>query len=498
MVIGYTTGVYDLFHIGHLNLLKNARGLCDKLIVGVTVDKLVEYKNKRAVIPFEERIEIVRNIKLVDAAIPQEALDKFAAWEKLKFDVLFVGDDWYQDPSWQAMEEKFKAVGVRIIYFPYTKGISSTIISHALRTLRSDDFDPKTASMKNTAVDSMKNFCMSSYLMFRYVFDQSKSFDGMHRPRLVDLSFARTPVRNADELLSALKSKVEEATADGKAALALSGGMDSAILAKFMPEGSTAYTFRCVVPGKQVTDESERARAIADACGLNHKIVDISWDDQIANADVLMKHKHAPIHSIESQIYHAALRAKADGFTKFILGENADIIYGGMDGLLAKDWTVGEFIERYSYVMPHKVLRRPTLIAAPFDEFDVDGHIDGHKFINKYFRQEALGTYTNACETAGVKFVGPYSETDWIEPIDYQKIRAGQSKYVIREAFAKLYPDVDVPKKIPMPRPMNEWMSDWTGPQRKEFIPHCTDGMKGDQKWMVYCLERFLNLLDQQ
>ena len=350
MVIGYTTGVYDLFHIGHLNLLKNARGLCDKLIVGVTVDKLVEYKNKRSVIPFEERIEIVRNIKWVDAAIPQESLDKFDAWEKLHFDILFVGDDWYNAPSWRAMEEKFKTVGVRVVYFPYTKGISSTIISHALRTLRSDEFDPKTASMKDSPFADARAFCMSSYLMFRYVVDPTKSFGGQLRPRVVDISFPRTPIRTGDELISALKSKVEAATADGKAALALSGGIDSAILAKFMPEGSTAYTFRCVVPGKQVTDESARARAIADACRLKHKIVDITWDDQISAADILMKHKHAPIHSIEAQIYKAALQIKTDGFSKFILGENADIIYGGMDGLLAKDWTVGEFIERYSYV----------------------------------------------------------------------------------------------------------------------------------------------------
>ena len=494
MVIGYTTGVYDLFHIGHLNLLKNARGLCDKLIVGVTVDKLVEYKNKRSVIPFEERIEIVRNIKWVDAAIPQESLDKFDAWEKLHFDILFVGDDWYNAPSWRAMEEKFKTVGVRVVYFPYTKGISSTIISHALRTLRSDEFDPKTASMKDSPFADARAFCMSSYLMFRYVVDPTKSFGGQLRPRVVDISFPRTPIRTGDELISALKSKVEAATADGKAALALSGGIDSAILAKFMPEGSTAYTFRCVVPGKQVTDESARARAIADACRLKHKIVDITWDDQISAADILMKHKHAPIHSIEAQIYKAALQIKTDGFSKFILGENADIIYGGMDGLLAKDWTVAEFIERYSYIMPHKVLRHPVMITAPFDEFDVDGHIDGHNFINKYFRQEALGTYTNACDAAGVQFVGPYSETNWIEPIDYQKIRAGQSKYVVREAFAKLFPNVEPPKKIPMPRPMNEWMSAWAGPTRAEFIPHCTDGMTGDQKWMVYCLERFLNL----
>ena len=138
MVIGYTSGVYDLFHIGHLNLLKNAKGLCDKLIVGVSTDKLVEYKHKHPVIPFEERIEIVRNIKFVDAAIQQEELDKFKMWEKLHFDVLFVGDDWFQTPSWQEMERKFAEVGVRVIYFPYTKGTSSTILNNTLKKLRDE------------------------------------------------------------------------------------------------------------------------------------------------------------------------------------------------------------------------------------------------------------------------------------------------------------------------------------------------------------------------
>ena len=135
-MIGYTSGVYDLFHIGHLNLLKNAKGLCDKLIVGVTVDRLVKYKNKKPVIPFEERIEIVRNIKYVDAAIPQEDLDKFKMWEKLHFDVLFVGDDWYHSPRWDEMEKKFKDVGVRIVYFPYTKRTSSSLINETLTKLR--------------------------------------------------------------------------------------------------------------------------------------------------------------------------------------------------------------------------------------------------------------------------------------------------------------------------------------------------------------------------
>lgn len=139
MQLGYTSGVYDLFHIGHLNLLKNAKGLCDKLIVGVTVDELVKYKNKKAVIPFEERIEIVKNIKYVDAAIPQENLNKFEMWKKLKFDILFVGDDWYQSDSWQDLEEKFKSVNVRVVYFPYTKTTSSTLINKTLLKLREED-----------------------------------------------------------------------------------------------------------------------------------------------------------------------------------------------------------------------------------------------------------------------------------------------------------------------------------------------------------------------
>ena len=136
MVIGYTTGVFDLFHVGHLNMLKNAKAMCDKLIVGVTVDELVSYKHKKAVIPFEERLEIVRSIEYVDVAIPQTSMNKFVAWEKLKFDVMFVGDDWYGTDKWRDYEKQFNEVGVRIIYFPYTKGTSSTLINQTLNSLR--------------------------------------------------------------------------------------------------------------------------------------------------------------------------------------------------------------------------------------------------------------------------------------------------------------------------------------------------------------------------
>jgi glycerol-3-phosphate cytidylyltransferase len=138
MKIGYTTGVFDLFHIGHLNLLRKAKEQCDYLIVGVSTDALVSYKHKQAVIPFEERKQIVAAIKYVDEVVAQENMDKMAAWERLHFNVMFVGDDWKGTPKWNEYERQFKEIGVEIVYFPYTRGTSSTLINETLEKLRQD------------------------------------------------------------------------------------------------------------------------------------------------------------------------------------------------------------------------------------------------------------------------------------------------------------------------------------------------------------------------
>ncbi len=135
-IIGYTAGVFDLFHIGHLNLLRNAKSLCDRLVVGVTTDELVLYKHKRAVIPFNERLEIVRSIRYVDAVIAQADMDKITTCRKLGASLLFVGDDWYQTDKWQRYEKEAAKYGIRIVYFPYTKNTSSTLINETLQKLR--------------------------------------------------------------------------------------------------------------------------------------------------------------------------------------------------------------------------------------------------------------------------------------------------------------------------------------------------------------------------
>ena len=131
--VGYTTGVFDMFHIGHLNILRRAKEQCDYLIVGVSTDELVkEYKNKVPVVPFEERCEIVQAIDCVDEVVAQETRDKFLAWRNIGFDVMFVGDDWKGKPLFIEVEAEFKKVGVDVIYFPYTKDTSSTILREKL------------------------------------------------------------------------------------------------------------------------------------------------------------------------------------------------------------------------------------------------------------------------------------------------------------------------------------------------------------------------------
>ncbi len=343
-----------------------------------------------------------------------------------------------------------------------------------------------------------KAYCASSYLMYRTVVDKEKEFYPGVKINRFKVDFSRTPVSSADDLLSSLEQQMDEYTKDGKAALALSGGIDSAILAKFMKMGGGAYTFQCIVPGIKVTNEVPQAAKYAEICGLKQTVVPIYWEDFEKYTPLLAKHKGAPFHSIEVQIYKAALQAKKDGFERLIFGESADVNYGGMSGLLSKDWTLGEFINRYSYVLPYQVLKDYQMPIEPYIKYMKDGYVDAHEFNRNVFLTEAMGTYTNACQSAGIKLVAPFVKTFMSVPLDYGLIRSGEDKYIVREAFRKLYGDFTIPDKIPMPRPTNEWLKNWPGPTRPEFWPHCTDHMTGDQKWLVWCLEKFFDIFEPE
>ncbi|TCP56502.1 glycerol-3-phosphate cytidylyltransferase [Tamaricihabitans halophyticus] len=128
-VVGYAPGAYDLFHIGHLNILRQARAHCDYLIAGVVTDDVVQRAKTRApVMPFEERIDIVRNIRFVDEAVADTHVDKFETWQELRYDVLFKGDDWRGTERGRLLERRLAEVGARLVYFPYTIQTSSTAL----------------------------------------------------------------------------------------------------------------------------------------------------------------------------------------------------------------------------------------------------------------------------------------------------------------------------------------------------------------------------------
>ena len=138
--VGYTTGVFDMFHIGHLNILKRAKEQCDYLIVGVSTDEVVQsYKNKTPIIPFAERIAIVQELKCVDRAVPQTSMDKMEAWKKYHFDALFHGSDWKGSDMYNKMIEEFSEVGVDVVFLPHAEGVSSTLLSEVLHKLNNEN-----------------------------------------------------------------------------------------------------------------------------------------------------------------------------------------------------------------------------------------------------------------------------------------------------------------------------------------------------------------------
>lgn len=141
--IGYAAGAFDLFHVGHLNLLRQAKLHCDYLIAGVVSDDLLKSTKGRApVIPLVERLEIVRNIGYVDEAIAEVLPNKIDTWRQTPFDVFFKGDDWKGTPKGIALERDFRAVGVEIIYFPYTVHTSSTILRRTLDMINNEYLEP--------------------------------------------------------------------------------------------------------------------------------------------------------------------------------------------------------------------------------------------------------------------------------------------------------------------------------------------------------------------
>lgn len=342
-----------------------------------------------------------------------------------------------------------------------------------------------------------KNYCMSSYLALRYIEDQDKNFKNSIHKNFTPLTDAQRKVCSTandidfaiDEQFKNLKKKYK------KLGIMLSGGMDSAIVASYMT-GSDAYTFR-FLGGKFQKEELKKAEYYAKYYGLKLHYVDIGWNTVISYLKPVMIAKGAPVHSIEPQILQAALQAKQDGVDCILVGESSDLIFGGMDGLLAKDWTFDEFVDRYTFTKPEDVLKDPKSMGYLFERYRLPNNmIDFEKFMDDVFSIESSGSYSNAFAVAGLDYYDPYAHLKMGTKLDLYRVRHGEPKYLIRELMAKKYPGMQVPNKTPMPRPVDEYFKNWCGPRRAEFKEGLDmSKFTGNQKWQLWCLEQYLNLV---
>ena len=301
----------------------------------------------------------------------------------------------------------------------------------------------------------------------------------------------RVPVTTAIDIDRVIKEQFKGVKGK-RLGLLLSGGMDSACLASFM-KGCDAYTFR-FLGGKYQEEELHRAEHFAKINGMTLHYVDIDWDKMESCLDIVMKSKGAPVHSIEPQVYLAAAQAKKDGVDMMVIGDAADYVFAGMDGLLSRDWTYDEFKKRYIYIDPQDVLNSPVDMDYAFEKYRQGKHIDFIEFMHEYTDIESYASYDNAFKAADMPFMDPYEELIMAEPIDLQRIRGGDSKYLIRDFFRMKYQDVPIPEKHPMPRPVDKYFEKWEGPKRPEFRRDIDiNSFSGNQKWLLYCLEKFLN-----
>ena len=341
-----------------------------------------------------------------------------------------------------------------------------------------------------------KDYCMSSFLTFRYIVDDNKSSSNKLPHRIFNYipENEKFICFTAEDINQYLQKQLLDIDPQ-HTGLLLSGGIDSAILASFMPKGMKAYTARCIAPN--AVDETKQAKRYCEINGLIHKIVDVTWDDYDKYMDQLMLYDGCPVFANEPQVYKLVREMKKDGITKIIYGDSADMVFGGYDRLLSRDWTYEEWKNRFSFVKLDKVLHQWTNMDLVYERYKKpNGNIDYLYFMDIVFNASSSGAYINAFDYGKMDYLDPYARLKMGDKLDLSRVRNGESKYLLRELFKMKYPDLDIPEKIAMARAVDYWLKEWKGPERYEFKPECTREMSGEQKFLVYSLERFLNIAD--
>ena len=346
-----------------------------------------------------------------------------------------------------------------------------------------------------------KNHCLSSYISFRYIWKDGKDFyKGLAHKNFEPVKDEeKRPVKDAGEIFSYIQEQFDLLYSKyNNIGILLSGGMDSANLARFLRPGSHAYTFTSDTG--VFNDDVERASYYCSKFGLQHHLINISFDDYKRYTPIVMAAKGAPVHSIEPQIFKAAVMSQNDGVEILIVGESADLIFGGMDQLISREWNFDDFAKRYTFLEPSKVLEIPVDMSELYERYRLpEEKIDYMRFMDEVFSIESSGSYMNAFAAAKMPYYDPYARMVMSDPLDMGRVRNGEPKYLVRELFAMIYPELPIPFKIPMPRPVDAIFKEWDGPARKEFrkdIPMET--LTGNQKWQLWCAELFLNIFEPE
>lgn len=335
----------------------------------------------------------------------------------------------------------------------------------------------------------------SSYLAFRYLARREWSWrPGLQPSWPEEDDRGQVAVSTPGAIRAALSHLLAREAASPSTALLLSGGIDSAILAALLPPGTRAYTVRFHAPG--ALDESVGAAQFATRCGLSHRVVTVTWEDHLAHIDALMRHKRSPLHPAEVGLHLAARAAAEEGATRLVIGTGADSTFGGLDQLLSRDWTFEEFVQRYTFLDPALVLDVPVSMREIFEEYRRGACIDVQGFLKEVHGRGISQAFANAASAAGCSLVEPYEALHLDAPLDLERIRRGESKYLLRALFAELYPELALPPKVAFARPMDEWLASWRpygGSLLRADLP--ISQLTGEQRWLLFCLERFERLV---
>jgi len=351
-----------------------------------------------------------------------------------------------------------------------------------------------------------KSLCANHFLTFQYVADPNLSWKKDIVPYYPD-EFEHCPrthlVETSEQCYEILKKLINSAIDKyGKESIGilLSSGIDSATVAGLLPFGTKAYTVKYKEVSKDIVDETVIANQYVKYNNLDHKIVEVSWSDYEKYLDYLMKAKKTPVHPCEVSVYKACLQAKQDGVKALFSGWGCDTHFGGMDKLLSQDWSLDGFIKRYSYCDTTKILKDPIDLANIFAKYCKNGKFDTQNFLTFNYHIMTIQSFFYIPNLAGVDHICPWGQIGLKNGYDLARVRNGEPKYMIREVFNLIYKhEIEITPKIPFIRPTDIYTKDLTNKYLTSNIFINDLDLKqftGQQKWMIYILQRFLNLIE--